>query len=783
MILPDDPKDSLGFGKICSLIAREAVSGSGRLKIEQLLPLSNINEILIQQERISALCSVLDEGEEFPLAAFEDIRENLKKCRVEGAYFDIKTLSHIRRILTQCETVRRYFVNHKKQLKAIAFLVARLQTLHPVLRLINRIISDKGEIKDNASPNLLRIRKAAKHEVNRLHREISMMMEKAREEGWLHEENPTIREGRLVLPLKTESKRRIKGIIHGQSGTGATTFVEPLEIIEINNQLKDLEQEEKEEIEIILRQTTEKTKSNFPEIEQNIIILIEIDLLRACALFSRKFQCTPPKIVEDNRSLILLKARHPLLSLVKEVVPLNVSISDEIRAVIITGPNAGGKTVAMKTIGLLGAMAMTGLHIPADEGSQIPFFDDFLVDIGDLQSIENDLSTFSSHMSNLKSFLDKAKTNSLILIDELGTGTDPVEGSALGQAILEKLILRGAFAIITTHHTALKVFAEMNSQVINAGMEFDAKNLTPNYRFRPGIPGNSYALEISKQLGLPEPVIDRARNLMGDDAVRLKDMLLQIETLREKLESEDSQIVRNKRTLDKLVSEYESRVEFIRHKQEKIDKELANELEKAVRESRSRIENAIRKIKEQKASKGAILNAKRIVEQMEKESEEKRKTAKKIQGEQKIAKDSWVRIEGVSEPGQVIGFSKKNSRVSVNVNGKILLVPVDAVSLLETEISREVNSKEPVLINADESPSNHLNLRGMRVEEAEGVLLKFIDQAILSGLTRIEIVYGKGTGALQKMVWEKLKTFPGISKFQFEDFDRGGTGATIVELE
>ncbi|MCK4448445.1 MAG: endonuclease MutS2, partial [Candidatus Marinimicrobia bacterium] len=421
-------------------------------------------------------------------------------------------------------------------MKSLEFLITGLSPLNPVCRLINRIVDEEARIQDRASPELARIRRDVQSEMRHLHRAIARLMNKAKSEDWLHEENPTIREGRLVLPLRTEYKRKVHGIIHGQSATGATTFIEPMEAVEINNRLKELEQEEKEEVIKILQQISGEIRPYFTELERNIVILIELDFIRACAKFSEKFKCSPPIISEQDRKIVLINSKHPLLSLVKKVVPLNLSLPDGISSMIITGPNAGGKTVAMKTVGLLSVMAMSGLHIPADEGSHIPFFDIFLVDIGDLQSIENDLSTFSSHVSNLKAFLDKATDQSLVLIDELGTGTEPVEGSALGQAVLERLVEKRAFTIVTTHHNALKAFADKSPNVVNAAMEFSTDTLSPTYRLRLGYPGSSYALEISKRLGLSDKVIDRARKIMGGDTVKLENLLLEAEKLKTKLE-------------------------------------------------------------------------------------------------------------------------------------------------------------------------------------------------------------------------------------------------------
>ncbi|RKY56659.1 MAG: hypothetical protein DRP89_00970, partial [Candidatus Neomarinimicrobiota bacterium] len=661
-----DTKDSLGFDKICEIIAKETESEAGSSRVGNLKPLSNLNEIIVQQDRISALRNLLNNSDDLPISDFQDIREDLKRCKVSGSYFSAEKLIQIGEILRQSDIIRQYFRTHKETLRALEFLITGFSPLNPVYKLINRIVDEDARIQDRASQELAGIRRDTQREMRQLHRAIARLMEKARSENWLHEENPTIRDGRLVLPLRTEYKRKVRGIIQGQSATGATTFVEPMEIVEINNRLKELEQEEKEEILKILRQITEEIRPYFPELEQNIVILIELDFIRACAKFSKKFKCSPPTISEQDRKIVLINSKHPLLTLIKKVVPLNLSLPDGVSSMIITGPNAGGKTVAMKTVGLLSVMAMSGLHIPADEGSHIPFFDKFLVDIGDLQSIENDLSTFSSHVSNLKTFLDRATHQSLVLIDELGTGTEPVEGSALGQAVLERLVEKRAFTIVTTHHNSLKAFADKNPEVVNAAMEFNTETLSPTYRLCLGFPGSSYALEISKRLGLPNKVINRARNIMGDDSVKLESLLLEAENLKIKLEEKNKIAAQNKKTLDKIISEYESRLVSIRQKHDKMDKELAKELEKIAGESRSQIEAAVKEIRERDADKESIVNAKKIVEGIKQNAQKLKKVQKRTgyskEQEKEITVGSWVKVENLDDLGQVVKTSAKSKR-------------------------------------------------------------------------------------------------------------------------
>jgi len=783
--MASDSLTKIGYDRIRELLARETISGAGKERARSLQPLLNPSEVSVRQNQVSALRSLLDASAPLPLDEFDDVRTQLKRCQVSGAYFLADQLWQIQRVLELCDHIGQYYRAHAEKLQSLRYLISNLKSLQPVRQMILRTVDEEGNVRDGASRELGRIRQGMQRQIKQLHRAIERLMNTARSENWLHEENPTIREGRLVLPLRTEYKRKIHGIIHGQSATAATTYVEPLEIVEINNMLKDLEQEEKAEIRRILMGITDSIRPHFEDISEIVRTLIELDFLYACAKFARRFKCQCPEIREENRSIVLKQARHPLLMLVKEVVPLDLKLAADTRTMILTGPNAGGKTVAMKCVGLLSAMAMSGLQIPADEGCILPFFDSFLIDIGDQQSLENDLSTFSSHVSNLKQFVETATPNSLVLIDELGTGTEPIEGAALGEAVLEELIQCGATTIVTTHHTALKAFAEKTPAVVNAAMEFDTRSLTPSYRLQLGIPGSSYALEIATRLGLREDVIERARIIMGGDSVKLENLLLEVESLRGQLESKERSVALNKKTLDKLVGEYEEKLRQIREKHAKFDRELAEKMESVVRESRARIENTVKDIREKEADRSTVKEAQKVVADIEQEVKTRKRKAKikrKSSQKEKFQEGQWVRIEGFQDKGRIVKVTPRGNRIGVEVEGKTVWVSNEV--LTPTRLSpKEKRIREPIYaVHVSEPGSNRLDLRGMRVDEAESALIQFLDRAILANLNYLEIIHGKGTGALQKMVWAELKKYKDVKNFRFDHFDRGGTGATIVEL-
>jgi len=789
-----DAREKLGFDRLTNLIAVETLSEAGKDRTLGLAPLNDYHEIIARMEKITTLQKLLEQNNHLPLEHFGDIRPELKRCRISGSFLSIESLIEINNILKQCAKLHHFGQQNQQILTPLTELIEQLDPLEPVQRQIRRIIKEdqpvkpgaadlKELVKDSASPALAQIRRQISRTLAQLQREIERVMQQARCEKWLHEEYATIRDGRFVLPLNSENKRKIKGIIHGQSATGSTVYVEPLSIVEINNAIKDLEMQEQTEIERILRSLTDELRPDFDHLETNLNLLIELDFLRACARFAKRFHCTVPQLALDDRRLRLINARHPLLSLVKEVVPLNLELDQNFRCLIISGPNAGGKTVVLKTIGLLGQMAMAGLPIPADEDSCLPFFDQFLIDIGDQQSLENDLSTFTSHVTNLKQFIDLATEKSLVMVDELGTATDPLEGVALGQAVLEELLRKKTLTVVTTHHSGLKAFADKQEGVINAAMEFDTERLQPTYRLQLGLPGSSYALEIAQRLELKGAVIQRAKELIGSDQIKLESLLREVEILRVKIAEESQSVERNKKTLDKLIREYEDRVAAIGEKHAAMDHKIAEELQTIVNESRSRIEHAVKDIREKEASRTTIIEAKKTLEAIQEKIRQcvPQKKPPQPSEPESLQVNSWVKIEGVSGVGQIIELPGNRQKAAVNIDGKLLWIAIDALKPVKhDEIPSSVAAGAQ--IQMESIPSYRLDLRGIRLDEARAMLEKFIDRALLSGLSQIEIIHGKGTGALQKMTHEVLKNTPGVRGFHFQDFDSGGTGVTIVDL-
>ena len=787
--MKENSLDRLGFGKLLSLIAERTMSHPGQELVEQIEIYKNINDIARQQQQIGCVKKLIEEGRDLPPLNVSDISEEIERCQVEGSFFSIESLNEIYKLIRTGIELKNFYKNNKNSMQPVRNIAGRVAAYPEILSAIEKVVNEKGEIRDNASQKLKKIRRDKKRAVQNLRAEVDKAMQKARDNNWLHEKNPTIRNGRYVLPLKSKAKRKVKGIVHGESGSGATTYVEPISVIEVNNELKDLELQEKNEIRRILIELTDRIRPIFSNLLQNIDLIAELDRIRACSVFAIEFDCNPPEIFDrenKNNGIVLRNARHPLLSLRKEVVPLNFEPPKNIKTVIITGPNAGGKTVAMKTVGLLSKMAMCGLHIPADGQSKIPYLNQFLMDIGDRQSIEDDLSTFSAHIASLKEMLHKATDTTLILIDELGTGTDPLEGSSLGQAILEELLEVGAYTITTTHHSSLKAFGDKNDKVVNAAMEFNTKTLNPMYRLSIGLPGSSYALEIANRLGINEEIINRARELMDSDTVKLENLLMEVEEEKAELEKEKKELSRRKKTLDKVVDNYDSRVENIKEKEKKLDAALSDELENVVKESRARIEKAIKDIREKKADKKTIKQAQKTVKKIQKKAAQKKKKVEKktkpkitVDEKKKIEPGNWVKIEPFNQIGQIENVRGK--KVSVDIDGKKMQVRVDnLVPIKPPEKEREQSTE--IDVEADASPPLSLNLRGLRYDQARDKLIRYLDKVVISGLNEVEIVHGKGDGVLRKMTHEVLADNPHVKEYYHRRPEAGGTGATVVKI-
>lgn len=790
--------DDLGFTRIREFISEHCLSQNATEQALVLTPFTDIKSIRERQGAVTDFTDLLEYDDPFPLQTVTDCSDSLEHAKIEDAFLQPDSLLGIAKILTVSRTCKSFIQERKNQYPALKRIVESISAHKSLEEEIEEKIDATGEVMDSASNKLRQIRRDIMRQESAIREQMESLTRQYADAGMLQEGRATIRGGRLVVPVKNAYKNKVKGIVHDQSSSGQTYFIEPMAIVEGNNRLKELQMDEKEEVERILKELTAQVGEVAGEIRKNQSTVMQLDLLHAMAEYSIKTESVPP-IISTDHQVELTQAKNPLLiHSDKEVVPNSIQFGDEASIVLITGPNAGGKTVTLKTVGLLTLMGMSGLHIPAQEGSAIPLVDAIYVDIGDRQSLENDLSTFSSHIQRITKILSEATEKSLVLLDELGTGTDPTEGAALARAILEQLLERNVLGIATTHHGALKAFAHNTEGLVNGAMQFNQEDLSPTYVLHLGRPGSSYALEIAGRVGMGNDTIGRARGYLDSSKEALEDLIVQLEQQSEQLEKEQTEVSSTKMKYENLKHEYESKVEKIRQEVKKAKKIAAEDAQKILNESSQKIEEAIRKIKESEASTESIKEAKRVVsEQKEKIAKTEEEVTGKPQSNGKpvdieqLHEGDLVYVQQFDRMGRVLDEPKGNQRVQVDVNGKKMEIPADLLRQpSESQESEQQKRKEKksastsrVNLSEETKMSNRIDIRGQRADEARTSLERFYNHALVNGLHELEIIHGKGTGALQKVVDEFLSEQRQVKSHRLGELEEGGAGVTIAELE
>ncbi len=590
----------------------------------------------------------------------------------------------------------------------------------------------------------------------------------------------------MVIPVKVEHKKHVPGFIHSASASGATVFIEPTETLELNNDIRSLQFQEQREVEKILRDLTVAVGTQRDGILSTLAILAHVDALHARAKYSIEILGVEPEVTATG-PVRLRDARHPILLAHhgwEGTVPLDLDIGETATTLIISGPNAGGKSVAMKCLGILALMAQSGLHISAREDAVMRVFSSIYVDIGDEQSIESDLSTFSSHLRNLQAITVGANARSLVLIDEIGTGTDPAEGGAIAAAVLELLTARKAVTVATTHHGSLKLFAHETPGVVNGAMEFDQETLRPTYRFKAGVPGSSYAVEMAERLGFPQTLMDRARALLGGQHLRLDALLQELEATAQQNRKESDALASERRAVDEQARQYGERMRLLNQEVRDLKRAAAEEARQIVERANAVIEHSVREIREQKADRMVVKIARQDIERLradvDRVVEETAPDASDERGET-VQQGDTVSLIGRTDTGEVVSLSSDGQTATV-VFG-IVKIRVPASDLRRARARSSARSiPAPVMPDRPENVSQELDLRGMTGDEALPLIDKFIDEAILAGLHRIDLIHGKGTGALRKRVTEFLSTHPRVRSHRLGEWNEGGTGATVVDL-
>jgi DNA mismatch repair protein MutS2 len=775
----------LEFEKIRQRLLRYASSAPGREALMALPVSTELGEIRSEQERVSEMKRLLELEEPLSLEGVHPVSESASKAAIDGMMLSARELLHILLSLRSARLVRAHLAKHQSDFPLLWEIGESVGTDKVLEYNIDQAIDESGAVKANASRELQNIRRAVADRYDDLRKRLASILRSVTDQGFSQDEIITTREGRMVIPVKSEHKFRVPGFIHSASSSGATVFIEPTETLELNNEIRSLGFQEQREIERILRAITAQVGERKILLQGNLRLLATLDSLQARARYSLEIVGVAPDFAPGGR-LTIIEARHPLLLMHHgraETIPLSLSIGDGTRTLLISGPNAGGKSVAMKCVGTIVIMAQSGMHIPAAEGTTLPVFDSLFVDVGDDQSIENDLSTFSSHLSHLKEIAGHAGNNSLVLIDEIGSGTDPSEGGAIAAAFLEMLTLRGCLTIATTHQGNLKVFAHNTPGMGNGAMEFDQTTLQPTYRFLSGVPGSSYALAMAERMGFPRDVMTRAGELQGDQHTRLESLVGELESAVQKARADRDAAEAERKRLQDLVGEYETRNKKLSAEIREVKKKAVDEAEAVVRNANALIENTVKEIREHQASKETVREVRSSVNALQSE-------LRTLQHDLELPPAASV----VPPVGSLVSFvegGEAGELVELSADGRTAIVLVGSIKMrvpagdLKPAHNRSRAPRWPSADSGSEKPAEvrrDLDLRGMTGEEALPLVDKFIDDAMLAGLHRVDIIHGKGTGALRKKVTDFLSTHPRVKAFRLGEWNEGGTGATVVEL-
>ena len=770
----------------------------------------------------------------FPQSGFIDSIEFLKPLEVEYSSITLENMNRLYTFVENLKGVLNFFRTCKEgaylNLKAMAEPIAFFPEIS---RRIEAIVDKFGEVRDNASMELYNIRKSLREKEGSISRKIQAILRKAQEEGLADEEaSVSVRDGRLLIPVSAANKRKLPGFVYDESATGKTVFIEPMEVVELNNQVRELMFAQQREILRILREFSDFLRPYLPELLDGAKFIGEIDFIRAKALVALQMEAGKPIISEDE-TMKIVKGRHPILEATlkkekKQIVPLTLTLTPDKHILIISGPNAGGKSVCLKTVGMLQYMFQWGLLVPASEVSEFRIFDDIFIDIGDEQSIENDLSTYSSHLTNMKEVLLKATDNSLVLIDEFGTGTEPTAGGAIALAILENIELKGVFGVITTHYTNLKFYAEKVNGAINGAMLFDVANIQPLYKLEVGLPGNSFAFELARKIGLPDHIIRVAEENAGTGYVDMEKQLRKISRNRKALDEKLARIKNTDKTLENITEKYEKELTDIQTVKKQLLAEAKKEAQMIIEQVNKKVEATIKEIKEAQAEKERTKAARKELEEfnrtLEQESrsesdlkieakmnkllERKKKKEERLQKQgqksgaqqpqqtaaaQPVKKElkagDKVKIKGGDLIGEVMQVGGTWVNVAVgSIISKVQKSNVEHIS--NNEFNNAVKNLPKQMSSHSESISQrkldfkpNIDIRGERLMEALEIVSRFIDDALMVGIGEVKILHGKGNGILKEEIRKYLKTVPGVLSCKDEDIQFGGSGITVVKLD
>ena len=847
MIYPHNFEQKIGFDQIRHILSGRCLSTLGKDRVEEMQFSTESDEVTRWIDETEEFVRIIQEEDAFPNQHFFDVRPALHRASIVGMYMDESELFDLRRSLDTISQIITFFRKDEEEEASTPYpnlmaLAAEAQSFPMLIRRIDGIVNKFGKIKDNASPALANIRRELAATTGSISRTLNSILRSAQAEGIVDKDvNPTVRDGRLVIPVVPALKRRIRGIVHDESATGKTVFIEPAEVVEANNRIRELEGEERREVIRILTEFTDEVRPQIPEILESYSFLAEIDFIRAKALTAIDMEAIRPELC-DHPYIDWVEAEHPLLRITlakhhKKVVPLDIKLSREQRILIISGPNAGGKSVCLKTVGLLQYMLQCGMLIPLKRASRAGIFRSIFIDIGDEQSIEDDLSTYSSHLLNMKNMMREADGRSLILIDEFGSGTEPLIGGAIAEAVLRRFNAKHAYGVITTHYSNLKQFADSHEGVVNGAMLYDRHLMQALYQLQIGNPGSSFAVEIARKIGLPEEVIADASEIVGSEYIQSDKYLQDIVRDKRYWETKRQNIRQKEKQLEGLIAQYEGEMEELKKSRKTVIREAKEEMKQLLQESNARIENTIRTIKEAQAEKEQTRQARqelaewretvtdntadeyeariqRKMEQLRARQERKKNKKKEASpnpsqggglssamtespllgrgGGEAFAVGSLVRIKGQQTIGTIEQINGKNATVTFGMMRTV--TKLSKLELATQEAARQQEAERPKAYTylSKETQENiserrlhfkqDIDVRGMRGEEALQAVTYYIDDAVLLSMSRVRILHGTGNGILRTLIRQYLQANPAVASCRDEHVQFGGAGITVVDL-
>ena len=783
----------LEFDKILHRLSEFAVSDTGKALCLSLVPADNLQEVAVLQQQTEEALSIVTYTGSNPMSDFKDIRDYLKLSKV-GSMLSMKALLEIAGVLSACRSVRRALVTEREDTPLITEIASGIMTNRMLEEDIIAAIISEDEMSDHASPELNDIRRSIRRLNDRVRDKLNSFIHSPATQKYLMDTIITVREGRYVIPVKVEYRQYVPGLVHDQSGSSSTLFIEPMSVVEAGNELRELQLKERREIERILTEFTARVAPDADMILKSMEILSELDLIFAKAFLAREMKASPPKL-NDRGAIRLLRARHPLID-PDTVVPSDLWLGQEFTTLVITGPNTGGKTVTLKTVGLLTLMAQAGMQIPADYGSETAVFDEVFADIGDEQSIEQSLSTFSSHMTNIVSILQNVTHSSLVLFDELGAGTDPTEGAALAMSILEMLLTRNIDTLATTHYSELKAFALSTKGVENASVEFNVETLRPTYRLSIGVPGKSNAFEISRKLGLHEEIIKNASERLTQNQIRFEDVIANAEYHRQIAEKERQMAEQAHMETQKIRAEAEKERQKLEMQRDEMLKKARDDAKKVLLKAQNESERLIAELKRAKSQsslKEHELHALRASLQSEIDELGEKNVPREASESERVKTvkvGDRVQLLSLGTNATVLTLPDAKGELSVQAGAMKLKASIKDLALARPEPKPDIKSryapKKAVTSGVKVSPRRaemECDLRGMTVEEALTRMEIFLDDARLNGLKTVSIIHGKGTGALRSAVHVQLRRIPDVDSFRLGQYGEGEDGVTIVTLK